>query len=207
MLMSIQRLDTKLRSSLAWRAAGIAACLWIAGVIGFAGLAAHNDGIELYRWTMLGLLLVGLPIVAGAIAYATILLGGQGRKVVLLLIVLSGIAVASLLSYSSYQTRIRAEKQRAAQLAESAEMAKRAVAKEAQNADDWQQFGASCTKACQQLGNYSEFCPAQCSQHRANQIRRAKWSIDNASCATQCAADPNKYCEIICEMDREGTFR
>ena len=205
--MAIQALDARFRSSLAWRAAGVTVCLWVAGVIGFAGLAAHSDGLELYRWTMLGLLLVGLPVAVGAVAYAAILLGQKGRKVTLLLIVLSGVAFASLQGYNSYQARVRAEEHRVAQLAEDAEMVKRAVAKEAQDSEDCQQFGATCTTACKNLGNYSKLCPAQCSQNRGDQIRRTKWSAEKASCATQCAADPNKYCDTICEMDRSGAFK
>ena len=205
--MAIHTLDARFRSSLAWRAVGVVACLWVAGVIGFAGLAAHNDGLELYRWTMLGLLLVGLPVAVVAVAYAAVLLGRRGRKAAFLLIIVSGIAFALLQGYSSYQARVRAEDHRVAQLAEDAEMAKRAVAKEAQDARDWQQFGATCAKACENLGNYSKSCPVQCSQNRGDKIRRARWSAEKASCATQCAADPNKYCDIVCEMDRSGTFK
>ena len=205
--MTIHKLDALFRSSLAWRAAGVVVCLWVAGVIGFAGFAAYNDGLELYRWTMLGLLLVGLPVAIGAITYAAALLGRSGRKFALLLVIISGVAVVTQQGYNLYQAHVRAEERRIAQLAEDAEMAKRALAERAQDAEDWLQFGVNCKDSCQSLGDYSELCPAQCSQIRGDNLRRIQWSTDKASCATQCAADPSKYCDIFCEMDRSGRMK
>jgi Tfp pilus assembly protein PilE len=200
--MTIQKIDARFRSTLVWRAVGIAACLWVAGVIGFAGFAAYNDGLELYRWTMLGLLLLGLPAAVVAVSYAAILLGQKGRKIVITLIFISCIVIASLKIYSSYQSHVRAEERRVAQLAENAEMAKRTAAREAQYAEDWQNFEENCRKNCENLGDYTEMCPIHCSQRRGDKIRSKKWSEEKASCATQCAAYPDRICDRMCEMDR-----
>lgn len=201
--MTIHTLNARLRSSVAWRAVGVAVCLWVSGVIGLAGWAAHSDGLKLYHWTMLGFLLIGPPLAIGALLYAASLLGQKVRKAALLFAILAGVTIALLQGYREYQSRVRAVEHRVAQIAENAAMAKRIAAKEMQDRIDWHQYGAACSIACVRRGNFSKFCAAQCSQHRGEQIRKVQWKADNASCATQCATDPNKYCDMICEMKYE----
>lgn len=204
MSLTIRKIDTHLRSSLTWRAVGIAACLWVASVIGFAGFAAYSDGLELYRWTMLGLLLFGLPTALGAVSYAAILLGEEGRKKAMILIITSCVVIASLKIYISYQSHLQDEERRLAQLAEDAEMDKRRAAREAQLSEDLKNFAYICKKECQKLGYYTGICPMHCSQRMGDKVRRKKWSEEKASCATQCATYPDRICDRMCEMDRSG---
>lgn len=107
--MTIQKVDNFLKSSLLKRTFGIIVCLWITGVIIFAGFAAYEDGIELYRWTMLGLLLIGLPFALFSLGYATILLGSKGRKTVFFLIIILFLSTIAILGYEAYQSRFKRE--------------------------------------------------------------------------------------------------
>lgn len=196
--MNFQSLDIHLRSSMVWRAVGVSLCCWIAGIVSLAGWAAYNDGLELYRWTMLALLLIGAPTSVAAIAYAASLLGRQVRKAILFLITLLCIAIGTMFGYDAHQASVRAKEQ-------AAVVAKRAAAKVVQDHDDWQQFGTECVDTCTRLSDHSSTCAPECSERRGDEARRAKWKAENASCATQCAADPNPFCDL-CEMPEEENW-
>jgi hypothetical protein len=202
--MDIQKIDTRLRSSLPWRILGITVCLWVAGVIGFAGSSAYKDGVEIYDWTMLGLLLLGLPLAAGAIAYAAVLLGQKGRKLSLLMIIIFCTVMASLQIYNWNQYRIRAEERRTAQLNEDVKTARLAAEREKENAEDWRKFGETCRKDCEKLGDYTESCSIHCSHIRGQKIRMPKFSAAKEYCENKCGNYASKDCMISCLIDRVG---
>lgn len=181
--MWLQSLDRSFRSSIGWRAIGVALCAWIAGVIGVAGWAAYEDELELYRWTVLVLLLVGAPVAIAAIVYAAVLLG---RKAALLLIAFFGIAVGARFAYEVYQSheRAKAKEVREVRLAE---------ARRAQERKDWEQFGVECTESCSRLPDHAVSCAADCSRRRGAEMREAAFS----ACMVACDSDPNRYCCVF----------
>ena len=185
----LQSLDLCFRSSIRWRAIGVALCAWIAGVIGFAGWAAYEDGLELYRWTILVLLLVGAPIAVAAIIYAAVLLG---RKGTLLLIALFGIAAGTRFAYETHQSDKRAK-------AEEVREARRVAARRAQERKDWEQFGAECTESCNRLSDHAFSCAADCSRRRGAEMREASY----VACMAECRSDPHPYCQTMCQVANE----
>lgn len=80
MNMDIRSADTWIRASGWRRAGGVLICLWVAGVVAAALMNAIYDELELYRWTMLGLLAFGVPIAIVALIYAGSLAGPKALK-------------------------------------------------------------------------------------------------------------------------------
>ncbi|HHA2483690.1 TPA: hypothetical protein ACOECJ_004238 [Stenotrophomonas maltophilia] len=80
------------------RSAAIAVCLWIAVVVGLAAWSAFDNDVELYDRTMLGLLLLGGPVVFASVIYAAVLSGKRALKWLIALC----IAVAAALSVLAY---------------------------------------------------------------------------------------------------------
>lgn len=76
-----------MRQAMSWieatgkrRAAGALLCAWIVTVVVLACNAAIEDGVDLYRRTALGLMLVGVPLAVACLLYGLTLLGKRGRR-------------------------------------------------------------------------------------------------------------------------------
>lgn len=223
--MTIQELDIFLRSSLPWRTAGITVCLWIAGVIGFAGLAAYNDGLELYRWTMLGLLLVGLPIAIGATVYAAILLGKKGLKLAFFLIAIFGITIVLLMSYNSYRVRthpvtsdalsqemadVSYDKYEKEKARLSALRAPIVSSKDKEHLAAVEAAALAHPDFADRIREQENVAPSSLlgGRHLDANDHLTQKMADNwlkqqlkvkATCAKECAGDPNMYCQATCE--------
>lgn len=144
--MSLRSLDAKFRSAVTWRVLGVALCCWVAGVIAFAGLAAYDDRLELYRWTVLALLLVGVPMMIAAIAYAGILLGPKGRKWLIVTVISLAIGLAGLLAYDATNRDGNASEKAASIIATPSPERR-----------------AECERKC--AGNPNEYCQIVCEMH------------------------------------------
>lgn len=80
-----------------WRRAMAAAiCAWIALIIGIALWSAIENELELYHRTMLGLLLVGVPVALCSVAYAGTVIGWRAAKWILTAIVAATLGLAAL---------------------------------------------------------------------------------------------------------------
>lgn len=191
--MWLQSLDRYLRSSVLRRVVGAIFCAWVVGVIGTAVWAAYEDGLELYRWTTLVLLLFGVPIAVLATVYGVVLLG---RRVVLVAVLLVGVIAGTRLAYETRQSNERAK-------AESVAEANRIASVRAQDRRDREDFGAECTASCDRLNDRSPLCINDCSRRRGAEVRRQRRQIAYQACAASCGSDADRYCLFACEMAAE----
>lgn len=67
--MNAKKFDTWIRHSPWRRLSALIVCIWISAIIAVAIYAAIEDGMQIYRWTMLGLLLIGVPTGLASIYY------------------------------------------------------------------------------------------------------------------------------------------
>ena len=139
------------------RVAAMAALAWIVFVISWALYAAHRDEMEVYRWTAMGLLLLGVPTCVAALSAFLYLLG---RKRSVLLLSSAAIAVGVWQSYEYVE-----QQQRRAYYEELAEQ-HRLI----REAEDFalSLHGAECQKQCGRRGYGagfgSRYCVTECAK-------------------------------------------
>lgn len=143
------------------RVAAMAALAWIVFVISWALYAAHRDEMEVYRWTAMGLLLLGVPTCVTALFAFFYLLG---RKRSILLISCAAIAVGVWQSYAYVEQQQR-DRERLAYYEEQAEQQQRM-----QEAENFavSLHGAECGKQCglrgYGTGYAGYYCVTECAK-------------------------------------------
>jgi len=109
-MSALQQADSWMQASRWRRLWGVFACLWIAGVICAALVAANEEGMELYGKTMLGLLLFGAPIAVACLAYALRLAGW----VVIRRLIITGVVLVIVIGALAYRQHLAVERERQA---------------------------------------------------------------------------------------------
>lgn len=129
-----------------------------------------------------------------------------GRKLALCalsLVVLVGIACGSLSMYRSNQARISEANRLADQRMESdrasIKRSKLKAEQKLQDADDWERFGASCSRACDPSGIDPRSCAVGCSRSQGDAIRSKRQMYAMRACLTECGDPSGAACIVLCD--------
>lgn len=219
--MGLQSFDRWARETWAHKVAVVTLCAWTAGVLAVAAWSAYRSGMEPYRWTAIGLLLIGVPLGLVALGYAMVLLGKRGRIALLALVLLACVAAGVVAGIKAHQETVRHEawvaraaeevaraaaedRERAIQkAAEDRETAIHKAAIDAQHAADWKQFGQVCTNACSNIerrrGNpYADLIDADINHTQANLQTAADETLQSAPpSVAPIAKQANPYDDLV----------